>query len=198
MTAGEWNPGSLLALSGSYWQTCALHAAVKLDLFTAIGDERIDAAAVARRIDGDARGVEMLLNALTALELLEKSEGGFTNTPAAQTFLSKSSKRYIGHMVMHHLSDPTQSILEMWRALRPGGTVAVIDLLPHRQHWMVEDMGDIKLGWDPLELSRRFTRAGFADVHAEDLDDLYQVEDSAGKRIDLGMFALFARRPAEG
>jgi hypothetical protein len=30
----DWHPGTLLALSGSYWQTCALHAGVALDLFT--------------------------------------------------------------------------------------------------------------------------------------------------------------------
>ena len=43
MTKQEWNPGLLLKLSGSYWQTCALHTAVKLDLFTAIGQETLTA-----------------------------------------------------------------------------------------------------------------------------------------------------------
>jgi len=34
MEKQQWNPGSLLQLSGQYWATCTLHAAVKLDVFT--------------------------------------------------------------------------------------------------------------------------------------------------------------------
>ena len=37
MTEQEWNPGILLKLSGSYWQTCALHTAVKLGIFSIAG-----------------------------------------------------------------------------------------------------------------------------------------------------------------
>ncbi|MCD4805878.1 MAG: hypothetical protein K8R07_09435 [Desulfobacterales bacterium] len=33
------NPGRLLEISGNYWKACTLHAGVKLDLFTVIGDE---------------------------------------------------------------------------------------------------------------------------------------------------------------
>ena len=48
MTEKDWNPGLLLKLSGSYWQTCALHTAVKLDLFTVIGLEKIAAKKIGR------------------------------------------------------------------------------------------------------------------------------------------------------
>lgn len=115
MTEREWNPGSLLALSGSYWQTCALHAAVKLDLFTVIGANGADAAEIAGRIGGDARGVEMLLNALSAMGLLSKSGAEYTNTTAAKAFLSKESERYIGHMIMHH-----HNLMDSWGRLDEG------------------------------------------------------------------------------
>ena len=37
MKETPWTKADLLETSGSYWKTCALHAGVKLDLFTAIG-----------------------------------------------------------------------------------------------------------------------------------------------------------------
>jgi hypothetical protein len=34
----KWNPGKLIELSGYFWKTCTLHAAVKLDVFTCLGN----------------------------------------------------------------------------------------------------------------------------------------------------------------
>jgi len=59
----QWHPGKLLEISGVYWQTCTLHAAVKLKVFSAIGPDRIDAAEAARRIQADADATARLLNA---------------------------------------------------------------------------------------------------------------------------------------
>jgi len=42
MATQEWNPGQILELSDPT-ETCTLHAAVKLDVFTAIGKERLSA-----------------------------------------------------------------------------------------------------------------------------------------------------------
>ena len=73
----EMNPGNLLKMSGSYWQTCTLHAAVKLDIFTIIGNRRLKSEDVSDMMYGNQRGVEMLLNALSAMELLEKKENTY-------------------------------------------------------------------------------------------------------------------------
>ena len=97
-----WHPGSLLSLSGAYWQTCTLHAGVKLDLFTAVGDRAQTAEELARAKGADVRGTAMLLNALAAMGLLVKTGDAYANTEAAAAFLSKDSERYIGHMIMHH------------------------------------------------------------------------------------------------
>ena len=66
------NPGKLLEISGSYWRTCTLHAGVKLDVFTAMGDEPKSAEVLAEKLSADKRALAMLLNALTAMGLLEK------------------------------------------------------------------------------------------------------------------------------
>ncbi len=98
----EWNPGLLLKLSGSYWQTCALHAGVKLDIFTVIGDQYLTGKQIAEKADIDERAIIMLLNALTAMNLLNKEGETYQNTTASKAFLSKDSNRFIGYMIKHH------------------------------------------------------------------------------------------------
>ena len=98
MTQPTWNPAELLKLSGGYWSACALHAGVKLDLFSQSGTIPELAAATAC----DARGLEMLLNALTALELLAKDGERYAPTAFAADYLARSSPRYLGYIIMHH------------------------------------------------------------------------------------------------
>ena len=102
MDKQNWNPGSLLGLSGYYWKTCVLHAAVKLDIFTAIGDGAMTGQTVAEKIGADADAVDRLLNALAAMELLLKKEDTFLNVEDAGRFLRKDSKTYLGYMILHH------------------------------------------------------------------------------------------------
>ncbi len=102
MEHAEWNPGTLLETSGGYWKTCALHAAVQLDVFTVMADKRLSAGDIAEQLRADPRALAMLLNALTAMNLLEKSGDIYANTPEAKAFLSKSSPGYIGHIIKHH------------------------------------------------------------------------------------------------
>jgi predicted O-methyltransferase YrrM len=111
-TLPEWTPEMILRLSGDYWKTCALHAGVKLDVFTIIGNDCLSANEIAGRIEGDLRGVAMLLNALTAMRLLLHKDEGYANTPAAKSFLSKDSDHYLGYMIMHH-----HHLMESWSQL---------------------------------------------------------------------------------
>jgi hypothetical protein len=98
MDKHNWNPAELLQLSGGYWSACAVHAGVKLNIFSLAGtaDELAVAAAC------DARGLEMLLNAMTALGLMEKNGGRYTPTAFAEEYLARTSPRYLGHIIMHH------------------------------------------------------------------------------------------------
>jgi SAM-dependent methyltransferase len=98
MDKQTWNPAELLQLSGGYWSACALHAGVKIDLFSHAGT----ASELAQATAGDERGVELLLNALTALGLMEKQGGRYAATPFAAEYLSRSSPRYLGYIIMHH------------------------------------------------------------------------------------------------
>jgi len=112
MTEGEWNPRRMLQLSGGYWSTCALHAAVKLDVFTAIGDGAATLDEMVDRVGASQRGLSMLLNALTAMGLLEKTGSSYEAAAGVERHLSKESPDYIGHMILHH-----HHLMESWARL---------------------------------------------------------------------------------
>ena len=112
MARREWHPGQLLELSGYFWKTSTLHAAVKLDVFTRIGEKQLTAVKVAEKLDAAPNSVERLLNALVAMELLVKTKDAYSNTPSSLELLSKDSPKYLGHIIMHH-----HHLVESWSKL---------------------------------------------------------------------------------
>jgi predicted O-methyltransferase YrrM len=102
MEKKTWTPAELLQLSGGYWSACALHAGVKLDVFSPLVDRTISAREMAALLKIDPRGLSMLLNALVALELVEKRGDSYTATPFAAEYLSRNSPQYLGHIILHH------------------------------------------------------------------------------------------------
>ena len=122
MSDKELNPGKLLEISGQYWRTCTLHAGVKLDVFSIIGKQPLTAADIATKSGANQRAMDMLLNALTAMGLLIKSDNTFANTEISNLFLSKTSPRYVGYMIMHH-----HHLVESWarldQAVKTGSSV---------------------------------------------------------------------------
>ena len=122
MKPRAWNAGQLIELSGYFWKTGTLHAGVKLDIFTIIGDRRMGAAEIARKLDGAVKGVERLLNALTAMDLLEKTDDGYANLASVKALLSKDSGGYIGHIILHH-HHLVPSWVQLDQAVRSGNPV---------------------------------------------------------------------------
>lgn len=98
----KWNLGELLGVSGSYWKACTLHAGVRLEVFTLIGDGAAGADEIAQSLGANVRGVRALLNALSAMGLLTKREDRYFNTPDSKSLLVKDSQKYVGHIIMHH------------------------------------------------------------------------------------------------
>ena len=112
MSEEKMNAGELMRIAGAYWPSFALHAGVRLDLFTLLGEEGLTGEEMARRLGGDERGVTTLLNALTAMGLLIKSDGVFTNGPHSNKFLTRNSPDYAGYMILHQYH-----LVESWRRL---------------------------------------------------------------------------------
>jgi SAM-dependent methyltransferase len=112
METPNWNPATLLKLSGSYWETCTLHAGVKLDLFTQLADGPCAATELSNMLDLDVRGLTMLLDALVALQLLEKQSDEYFAPESVSVFLNRKSPGYLGHIIMHH-----HHLVEGWSRL---------------------------------------------------------------------------------
>ena len=102
MADSDWTPQQLLKLSDGYWQTCALHAGVELDLFTLLADESLDVAALAAKAGCEPRALHMLVEALAAMALVEPGATGYTLTAPAARWLSRRSPDYIGYIIRHH------------------------------------------------------------------------------------------------
>ena len=102
MESRQWTPGEILELSGYFWRTCALHAGVRLGVFSVIDGEVRSAAETAAAIGASTDGVERLLNALTAMGLLIHRNGGYRCPDSVRELLSSSSPGYIGHIILHH------------------------------------------------------------------------------------------------
>jgi len=87
---------------GYYWETKILLTAVKLDLFTALGEKDRSAPEIARRVGADERALELVMNALVAIGVLTKQADLFANTEVARSHLVKTSPNYVGHLLLLH------------------------------------------------------------------------------------------------
>jgi hypothetical protein len=106
------NPGKIIEIAGAYWQSFALHAAIKLDLFSILGEERLEAEEISAKIGGDTRATATLLNALTAMGLLEKTKNAFSCTDLSSAYLSRKSPSHLAHIIMH-----MHHLVDSWRRL---------------------------------------------------------------------------------
>src|SRR4026207_1903663 len=80
----------------AYQRSAALKAALDLDLFSFIDDGANTAAAAATRCGASERGIRILCDYLTTLDLLEKSGGTYQLPPTSAAFLSQRSPMYMG------------------------------------------------------------------------------------------------------
>jgi SAM-dependent methyltransferase len=94
----------LARLASGHVEARIIQAAVQLEIFDTIGRSPSDTAGIAASLVLDPRAAELILNALTALKLLEKKENIFSLTPVAATYLVKKSPQYLGGMILFDAS----------------------------------------------------------------------------------------------
>ena len=68
---------------------------------------------------------------------------------------------------LHHVPKPDLALCDAVRALKPGGTVLLLELRAHGQDWVRERLGDRWLGFRDESLEDWLFRAGLEDVRVE-------------------------------
>ena len=104
----------------AYQRSAALKAALDLDLFSAIEEGANTVAALATRCGASERGVRILCDYLTTIDLLEKSGSTYTLPPTSAAFLSQRSPMYMGStarfLLMPGIKNNFDDLTEIGRA----------------------------------------------------------------------------------
>lgn len=98
----QWTASSLIALSGQYWESCALQAAVRLDVFSPLAGGPLEVEELAARVGCAPEPAARLITALCALGLLRREGATCTLEPGARRWLCRDSPDYVGHIIEHH------------------------------------------------------------------------------------------------
>jgi SAM-dependent methyltransferase len=72
-------------------------------------------------------------------------------------------------LALSYVPEPERVLAEAARVLRPGGAVALADLLLHEDEGFRRRMGQACLGFEPGALSESLARAGFRSIRCEPL-----------------------------
>jgi SAM-dependent methyltransferase len=96
MTKARVDTVRLQTMVKGFWESAALMSGVELGLFTAIsqGNNTVESAAAAMGIE--VENAERLMTALTAMKLLERDGGSFSNAPDVERFLVQGTPSYAG------------------------------------------------------------------------------------------------------
>ena len=136
-----WTPTTFLQSSGLFWESFTLHAAMELDIFTPLADGPLPVDELARRTACSPRGLDMMITALCALELLRRTDDGLCAvTPFARQYLCRDRKEYLGYIVGHH-----RRLAPRWLDLA-GAVRAGHSLLRSRDEAPTDDHESFRMG----------------------------------------------------
>jgi SAM-dependent methyltransferase len=116
------NFSELMALASGHVEARIVQTAVELKIFDALRDSAQSANQLARMLQLEPQATELILNALTALNLLHKKADQFSLAEISRAYLLSDSAGYLGHMI--HFEASLWSCWEkLGQAVRTGKPV---------------------------------------------------------------------------
>ncbi|HEX8829618.1 MAG TPA: metalloregulator ArsR/SmtB family transcription factor [Longimicrobium sp.] len=135
-------------------------------------------------VDASAAMLEAARARLGTAANVEVRAGELEALPVADGELDAA----VASLVLHYLADPAAALAEAFRALRPGGRLVVVDMMPHDRDEFRHTMGHVWQGFGAEQMERWLCAAGFAPPRYVPLPP-----DPAAKGPTL--FAASARKP---
>ena len=123
---------------------------------------------------------------LSGVENVEVREGQLEALPVDDGELDAA----VLFLVLHYVAEPAVAIAEAARALKDGGRLLVVDMMPHDRDDLRHEMGHVWPGFSPERLGAWTSEAGFARFRYVPL-----APDPAAKGPTL--FAASARKTAK-
>lgn len=94
------SPEKLLQLGMGFWGSKALLSAVELDLFTILGNGPRNATQLIEELQLHPRSALDFLDALVALDMLDRDDGLYRNTAETGAFLDRAKPAFIGGLLL--------------------------------------------------------------------------------------------------
>ena len=161
------------SLDGHFYRQVALsllpaHSPVVLDLGTGTGlliPSLLEQADQVIAVDASTTMLDLARqNANSQIDRTDFRLGDLEHLPVADG----EADTAIACMVLHHLSNPSQALAEAYRALKPGGQIAIVDLHQHNDESLRDSQADLWLGFRPDEVTGWLEKLHF-DVIGTDL-----------------------------
>ncbi len=100
--AKQWTVDELINTVKAFQPACILAAAAELDIFAALNNGPMSSLSLAAQLASNPRATRILLDALAAMELLEKNAELYAVPPSIAEILTKNGSRNILPALRHH------------------------------------------------------------------------------------------------
>lgn len=97
--AGQPTPEQIMQVGFGFWGSKTLLSAIELGLFTELASKQQNLESLRERLQLHPRSAADFLDALVALGFLERTDGLYSNSAAADLYLDRKKPSYIGGML---------------------------------------------------------------------------------------------------
>ncbi|MGZ5587261.1 MAG: methyltransferase family protein, partial [Methylobacter sp.] len=97
-------PFRLIQIGSAFWQSRVLHVAVRLDIASALGDERLTVDVIAARVFAQPDAIYRLLRMLAAMGIFDEVSPRVFKNNALSGYLREDNPKNVRAMILMHNS----------------------------------------------------------------------------------------------